>query len=328
MNPIVAAVLGVAAYAAAGRLPVNAPQVLITTSEGQMERRQVTAVTEMMHAVNAGDAKGYARLYAQDAVITIHGSGELKGRGAIEQHEVELLREFPGARLAFHAIWQKGPLAVVHYAVNGRTRGGRSMGHEGLLFYRFHPSGLIEDEHRYMDSLTPMAQLGLLGDALPARPLPTLPTELKAHVAKGSAHENENVAMVTASFAALDSKDEPAFLSSVAEDAVLDELIDPQPLVGKRNVRAWFERWTGAVADASFEITSILGIGEFVLVETVVRGTLKGPLGRLSAANKEFAVHRAAIVQVRDGKLTRISVFMNGKELAVAVGQWPLPVGK
>ena len=66
-----------------------------------MEDRQISAVTEMMQAVNAGDAKRYARLYAQDAVIMIHGSGELKGRGAIEQHEVELLREFPGARLAF-----------------------------------------------------------------------------------------------------------------------------------------------------------------------------------------------------------------------------------
>jgi hypothetical protein len=53
------------------------------------------------------------------------------------------------------------------------------MGHEGLLFYRLHPSGLIEEERRYLDSLTPMAQLGLLG-ALPARPLPTLPTEMKA----------------------------------------------------------------------------------------------------------------------------------------------------
>lgn len=327
MNLMIAVVLGVAAYAAGGHMPVNAPQVL-TSTEGQMEDRQIAAVTEMTHAVNAGDAQRYARLYAQDAVITIHGSGELKGRGAIEQHEVELLREFPGARLAFYAIWQKGPLAVVHYAVNGQARGGQSMGHEGLLFYRFHPSGLIEEEHRYMDSLTPMAQMGMLGDALPARPLPTLPTELKAHVAKGSANENENVAMVTASFAALDSKDGPAFLSSVAEDAVLDELIFPQPFVGKRNLGAWFETWTGAVPDASTEITSILGIGEFVLVETVVRGTLKGPLGRLSAANQEFAVHRAAIVQVRDGKLVRISNFMNGKELAAAVGQWPLPIGR
>jgi uncharacterized protein (TIGR02246 family) len=80
-----------------------------------MEDRQITALNEMMNAVNAGDAKRYARLYAQDAVITIYGGGELKGRSAIEQYEVELLREFPGTRLAFYSVWQKGALAVVHY---------------------------------------------------------------------------------------------------------------------------------------------------------------------------------------------------------------------
>jgi hypothetical protein len=41
------------------------------------------------------------------------------------------------------------------------------------------------------------------------------------------------------------------------------------------------------------------------------------------ASSKPFAVHRATIVQVRDRKLSLISNFMNGKELAEAVGQWP-----
>lgn len=326
MNLIVAAGFGFAGLAAVERLPADAPPAFITPSEGRMDDRQITALTEMVHAVNAGDANRYARLYAEDAVITIHGSGLLEGRDAIEQHERELLREFPGARLGFYAIWRRGSLAAVHYAVNGRTPGGQSMGHEGLLFYRFHPSGLIEEEHRYMDSLTPMAQLGVLGP--PARPLPALPGEPKVHATEASPDESENVARVKASFAALDSENETAFLSSIAEDAVLDELIDPQPLVGKRNVKAWFERWTGAVSDRRSEITSIFGIGEFVLVETVAHGTLKGPLGRFSASNRRFAVHRAALVRLQDGKLTRISNFMNGKELAQAVGQWPLAAGK
>jgi hypothetical protein len=75
----------------------SASGAVIPPSEGRMEDRQIMALTEMVNAVNVGDAKRYAGLYAQDAVITIYGSGELKGRGAIEQHEVELLREFPTA---------------------------------------------------------------------------------------------------------------------------------------------------------------------------------------------------------------------------------------
>jgi ketosteroid isomerase-like protein len=295
------------------------------TGEERMEDRQITALNQMMRAVNAGDAKSYASLYAQDAVITIFGGGEIKGRDAIEQYEVELLREFPGARLAFYSVWKKGIHAVVHYGVNGRTPGGQAMGHEGLLFYRFHPSGLIGEEHRYLDSLTPMAQMGVFG-ATPARALPTLPTELKVYVARGSSDEEKNVAIVRASLAALDSKNELSFLATIAEDAVLDELIDEEPFIGKRNVKAWFSKWTRAVPDAATEITTILGVGEFVLVKTVVRGTLKGQLGRLVASNKPFAVHRAAIVHVKDGKLARVSAFMNGKEIAEAVGQWPPPM--
>ncbi len=323
MNLILAAVLGLATQAAFARFPANARPASATPRGARMEDRQIAALTEMMQAVNAGDAGRYARLYARGAVITIHGGAALEGRAAIEEYEVELLREFPGARLGFYDVWQKGPVAVVHYAVNGRTPGGQSMGHEGLLFYRFAPSGLIEEEHRYLDTLTPMGQLGALGPG-PARALPTLPSELKVHAAQGSPAENANVALVRATLAALDSKNETAFLAGLAEDAVLDEMIEPQPFVGKQNAKAWFETWTGAVPDARSEITTILGIGQFVLMATVVRGTLKGPLGRLQASNREFAVHRAAIVQLNDAKVTRIAAFMNGKELAEAVGQWPL----
>ena len=134
--------------------------------------------------------------------------------------------------------------------------------------------------------------------------------------------------MVRASVAALNSRNELAFLSAIAEDAVLDELITPQPVEGKRNVKAWFEAWTGAVPDARFEINTILGIGDFVLTETVLRGTLKGPLGGLSASNRGFVVHRAMIAQVKNETFARISAFMNGKELAEAVGQWPPPIVK
>jgi hypothetical protein len=76
------------------------------------------------------------------------------------------------------------------------------MGHEGLLFYRLHPSGLIEEERRYLDSLTPMAQLGLLG-SLPHRNPPTLFSEPKVRVAAGSPAEADNVSRFRASIAAV-----------------------------------------------------------------------------------------------------------------------------
>lgn len=275
----------------------------------------------MVDAVNAGDAAQYASVYGPDAVITIHGSGVLRGRAAIEQHEVALLREFPGARLAFQSIWQQGMSAVVHYAVKAPVAGGLSMGHEGLLFYHFHPAGLIAEEHRYQDSLTPMAQMGMLGSTR-TRPPPSLPTAPTVYVAQATTIESANVAAVSSSFADFDARDEAAFLAGFADDAVLDELMEPDPCIGKGAVRTWFHIWTAAIPDARTEITSIMGVGDFVLAQTVVRGTLGNMLGRVRASHGRVEIHRAVIVHVKAGRFTQVTGFMNGKELAEAAGQW------
>jgi len=282
---------------------------------------RVTAVFDRMAAaVNAGDAGAYASLYAPDAVITIHGGARLEGREAIERYEVELLREYPGVRLAFFSVWQDWPVAVVHYAVNGRTPSGPSMGHEGLLFYRFQESGLVEAESRYQDSLTPMAQLGLLGPVA-ARPVPALPPRMAAYTAKGSSSESANVATVTAVLAALNARS--AAVPALADDVLLDEMPAPRPFHGRDGWQAAVAAWSAAVPDATAETRTILGVGDAVLVESVVRGTLRRPLGRFSASERPFTIHHGAIVHVKGGKLAHVSGFMNGKELAEALGQWP-----
>jgi uncharacterized protein (TIGR02246 family) len=280
------------------------------------------ALHEMARAVSAGEAARYARLYASDAVITIHGGETLKGRQAIEDYEVALLREYPGTRLAFYDVWLSGPRAVVRYGVNGTMRTGQTMGHEGLLFYRFGPSGLIVEEHRYLDTLTPMAQLGALGPG-PHRAPPALPSATTAHEAKGSPAEAANVARVNACLNALDGGNREAFLASLAGEATVDDMAEIGPASGRREIAAWMDRRRAALRGVTSEVTSSLGAGDFVLLEAVVRGTLEGPLGRLSPSERPFTVHRAVIAELNDGKVIRLSLYGNGKELAQAVGQRP-----
>lgn len=319
---LAAGMTAVAAVVAAGACAANWTRRPSRQSEVGIEQRQLAALAQMADAVNAGDAGRYASVYAPHAVITIYGSGKLQGRDAIEQHEVELLREFPGTRLAFYTLWQREALAVVRYGVNGKTARGEPMGHEGLLFFRFDPSGLIVEEHRYLDSLTPMAQLGILGGTA-ARALPVLPARMEVLVAEYSPREKKNAAVVTAALAAMDSENEPAFLSTLADDPVVDELIYTEPFTGKQEVARWFHDWTHAVAGASSEITNIVPVGDSVLAETIVQGTLNGALGRIRAGGKAFTVHRAMVFELRNGRITHIRAYMNGKELAEAVGQWP-----
>lgn len=284
---------------------------------------QLAALNRMMTTVNAGDAAGYARLYAPDAVITIYGTGELKGRAAIEAHEVELLRQFPGARLAFSDVWQDGQRAVVRYAINARVATGQVMGHEGLLFFRFDASGAILEEHRYQDSLTPMAQLGALHAAAFRAP-PALPAAIITHAAARSPAEKLNGAIVSDMIAAMNAGRSSAAQAFFAADATIDEVFLPQPFAGKDAAATWLRIWAEAAPGMTLDASTILPIGDDVLIEAVARGSLARGIGVLPAAGRSFAVRRGFIMRVGNGNITGVVAFINGKELAEAVGSWPL----
>jgi hypothetical protein len=54
---------------------------------------------------------------------------------------------------------------------------------------------------------------------------------------------------------------------------------------GKEGVKRWFETWTDAVTGSTLDVTTIVGVRDFVLMETVVRGTLTGAFGPVFASN-------------------------------------------
>ena len=239
-------------------------------------------------------------------MITIYGTGELTGRAAIEAHEVDLLRQFPGARLAFSDVWQDGARAVVRYAINARIATGQSMGHEGLLFFRFDASGAIAEEHRYQDSLTPMAQLGAL--RAPAfRAVPDLPAALSRHVAAHSPGEKTNGSIVTDMFAAMNAGRQSAAQSFFDVDATIDEVFLPQPFAGKDAPAAWTKTWADAAPGTSLNVTTMLPIGDFVLVEGVARGSLTRALGMVPAADRPFTVRRGFIIRLHNSRISSLA---------------------
>jgi len=286
-----------------------------------VERQHVTALRQMISTVNAGDAAGYARLYAANATITIYGGETISGRDAIEKYEVGLMREFPGTRLAFYEVWQLPPNAVVHYVVNGKTTTGAAMGHEGLLFYRFDRSGLIADERRYLDSATPMAQLGAFGP-VQTRVLPQFPNDLATYGVQPPGTNLKNVQTVQLAIGALEGSDVNEFMRHLADTAVVDDLMLPAPFNGSQAVTQWYALWRAAVPNQNFQVTNLFAGSDHVILETVMSGNLSGPIGRLSVGRKPFsAVHAAWIARLKDGVIVKLTRFLNSKELADATGQ-------
>jgi ketosteroid isomerase-like protein len=276
-------------------------------------------LARMAAAVNAGDARAYAATYAADASIAIHGGERLTGRGAIERYEAELLRRFPNTRFALLDIWQGEAAAVARYAVNTPPPPVGS-GHEGLLFYRFGATGEIVEERRYLDALTPMAQLGAIAGHA-ARSLPALPAMPRMHSVTPAAG---GAAAVRALLEAVQRTDERAFVDRLAENVVIDEAMLPVPFSGVAGARAWFRTWTRSFPRARADVTTLVSAGDHVIVELLISGTLEASFGPLDPSSRPFVAHRAAVFRLHGGRVVEYSGFMNGRELADATAQWPL----
>lgn len=294
--------------------------VLLASVFNAMPDQREKTFREMMRTVNAGDAKAYAKLYASNAKIIIYGGETPEGRAAIEQYEVELLAQFPGVDFRIFDVWLDGTdRAVARYGVYGQA-GDKPMGHEGLLFYRFDSSGSIAEERRYLDSLTPMAQLGALGPGS-VRKLPDLPRSMRLQV---SSPQQTKIELAKSIVTAVEDGKLATVRAALAESAVLDDMSETEPRIGSAAVLDCFAGWERATAGAKTEVSTVIAAGDQVLIESATRGILRNGLGRVPASTKPFLIHRAWIIEIAEGKVKRITVFMNGKELAESTGNWPL----
>jgi steroid delta-isomerase-like uncharacterized protein len=131
-----------------------------------------SAFAAAVEAVNAHDAKAFAATYAADAVV--HDPlypQPLKGRDAIEQDMVELLRAFPDARFTIGPLLQDGETVAGEYTLRGTHLGplaspdgeipatGNSINNSGAVFSRFNADGEVIEERRYYDAAGLIAQI-------------------------------------------------------------------------------------------------------------------------------------------------------------------------
>jgi steroid delta-isomerase-like uncharacterized protein len=130
--------------------------------------------TKAVEAFNRGDVKGFAALYAADAVVhdPIYPQ-PLKGRDAIEQDTSDVRRGFPDARFVLGSILEADQTAALQYTLSGTNKGpfatpegeipatGKTLTSEGAVFSRLNAQGEVVEERRYFDVAGMLAQLGL-----------------------------------------------------------------------------------------------------------------------------------------------------------------------
>lgn len=133
------------------------------------------AFVKAAEAVNAHDAKAFAATYAVDAVVYDPFYPQpLKGRDAVEQDMVELLRAFPDARFTVGPVLEGGDTVAAEFTLRGTHQGpmaspdgeipatGRSIENRVAVFSTF-ADGEVTEERRYYDAAGLLSQLGAGG---------------------------------------------------------------------------------------------------------------------------------------------------------------------
>ena len=129
---------------------------------------------KIVAALNAHDAAAYAAFYSSDAVVYTTASPEpVRGRAAIQQDIQQWFTAMPDMMLQLEELLVDGPTAVSRFQLVGTHTGplatpsgelpptGKRMSMPMAVFSREGQDGLIVEEHRFIDMLGFLQQLGL-----------------------------------------------------------------------------------------------------------------------------------------------------------------------
>jgi len=291
-------------------------------------------LTELEAGLAARDAKKVAALYATGAVLSSAGKEgvhEAMGRAEIETSRARgfavMGKAFPDVKWVHTRALQSGDVMVVEWVGSGTDTGGflddkptnKKVGWRGISILWFDDDGLVRREHGVLDPLTIMGQLGR-GDAAtrkvraPAQPSAS-PTLFVA--AKGSPEEQKNLDAVKAMVPLFEKRDEKSLLAMLTDDVVHVDLTQPDDVKGKEGVKKELGGWLKAFPDLKMSVAGAWAFGDIVVTETATTGTLKGPLGTLKPNGKTGTTHGVDVIELKDGKIARMTSYANGRELLV-----------
>jgi steroid delta-isomerase-like uncharacterized protein len=215
---------------------------------------------------------------------------------------------------------------VIEWVINGTHHGElfgvkgteQQIGHYGLSIVSFRPDGKVLKESRYGELGTVMTQIGT--KAKP-RPIPEVPKTPDTIESTGKPEEDKNLEVAKAAIAALENgKKEADFAALLADDIQHDGLFALETTKGKDDAKKFYKSFTTAFPDAKFETTRTVAIGDYAIVESVLKATHKGQLGTIAPTKKPIAVHLVDIFKIKDGKIARAWTYQNSLEMQQQLG--------
>jgi len=289
-------------------------------------------------AWTAHDIKKMMENYAPDASMGFAGGKgwEDAKAGEIEKRLGAFWAACPDVKLGTVRVLVKNEIAIVEWVASGTNTGemmgekptGKKFGNHGVsVVWVDKTSGKIARENMYMDEATFLGQLGKTDKNAKFRAVEDAPkAEPEMVWAKEGDDTSKNEGTVKALYAALEKHDEKAFLGVIADDAVHADYSQPADNKGKDAAKKELAEFAKAIPDLKVTAKNTWGIGDYVIVEGEMSGTLKGPLGPFKPTNKSATTHFVDVLKFnKDGKIAWAGTYSNGVEFAVQYGLMKLP---
>jgi nuclear transport factor 2 (NTF2) superfamily protein len=268
----------------------------------------------------ANDAVKNALLYAPDATLRAAGYPEAKGRDAIQALNQGFLDANSNFNLTYTRTWSKGNMILAEWVINATDKKtGKPWGVDGVDLITLNDDGLITNQHSYWDDVTILKQLGAYKDERPFRPIPTAPTGgIEAHVSKGDATEDANVANQTSFEAAWVKADDKTALALFA-DGYKGNSYTGWETKDKKWVVDGAAQAKKAYKDRAWKSWQLFGVEDFTIEEGESTITQAGAFvhGPIKVPNKHKTVtgHHLEVDQWKDGKIIAEWSWSNGTEV-------------
>lgn len=300
-------------------------------SFAEMQQKTMMGFVE---ALNARDAKKLSSFYTPNAVQKVAGApSDMTGPEQIQGGYQKLFDAFKDFKTAPNRVFKKDDVVVVEWAFTGTHTGDlwgmkateKPVGANGIdLFWFDKDSGLVKEHHVYYDGATVLSQIGVSKQK--ARPIPTLSSAPSAPIeSKGTPEEQKNVDTYKAMMGSFESKKEADFLANISDTAEYDDYTMPQTMKGKAEAKKFFKEMTTAFPDTKATLLNTWAFGDFVVAETQMTGTNKGPFMGMPATKKTVNMRGVDVQQFKDGKLVHGWSYSNGAEFAQQMGLMPTP---
>jgi steroid delta-isomerase-like uncharacterized protein len=304
-----------------------------------MAEAQTKFLSELETALAARDAKRVAALYATGAVLSSAGKEgihEAMGRAEIEKGRERgfavVGKAFPDIRWAHTRAFQHGEVMVVEWAAAGTDTGGfledkptnKKVGWRGISILHFDDDGLVTRETTVLDPMTIMGQLGRGESKAKVRPptvLPASPTLWLA--AKGSPEEQKNLDAARSIYPLMEKKDDKAILAMFTDEIVRSDLTQPEDAKGKDVAKKELAAAFKVFPDLKMNVKNAWAFGDVVVTEIETTGTFKGPMGAVKPNGKTATTHGIDVLEMKDGKIARLTSYANARELLVQYDLMP-----